>query len=82
MTDRQFDLVLFGATGFTGSLVADYLATAAPADLRIALAGRDVAVLTGCRDRLPGWAQGWAVLPGDSGDRPGWRGWPSRPAWC
>ena len=35
MTDRQFDLVLFGATGFTGGLVADYLATAAPADLRI-----------------------------------------------
>ena len=71
MTDRQFDLVLFGATGFTGGLVADYLATVAPADLRIALAGRDVAALTGCRDRLPGRAQGWAVLPGASEDSAG-----------
>ena len=71
MTDRQFDLVLFGATGFTGGLVAGYLATAAPADLRIALAGRDVAALTRCRDRLPGRAQGWAVLPADSEDSAG-----------
>lgn len=71
MTDRQFDLVLFGATGYTGGLVAEYLATAAPADLRIALAGRDVAALTRCRDRLPGRAQGWAMLPGDSEDSAG-----------
>jgi short subunit dehydrogenase-like uncharacterized protein len=71
MTDRQFDLVLFGATGFTGGLVADYLATAAPADLRIALAGRAVAALTRCRARLPGRAQGWAVLPAHSGDPAG-----------
>jgi saccharopine dehydrogenase (NAD+, L-glutamate forming) len=53
MTDRPFDLVLFGATGYTGGLVADYLASAAPADLRIALAGRDVAALTRCSARLP-----------------------------
>jgi short subunit dehydrogenase-like uncharacterized protein len=71
MTDRQYDLVLYGATGYTGRLVADYLATAAPTDLRIALAGRDVAALTGCRDRLPGRARGWAVLPADSGDPAG-----------
>jgi short subunit dehydrogenase-like uncharacterized protein len=71
MSDRQFDLVLFGATGYTGGLVADYLATAAPGDLRIALAGRDVAALTRCRDRLPGRAHGWAVLPGDSEDAAG-----------
>ena len=60
MTDRQFHLVLFGATGYTGGLVADYLATAAPADLRIAFAGRDVAVLTRCRARLPSRAHEWA----------------------
>ncbi|MGB7964299.1 MAG: hypothetical protein WCF12_15250 [Propionicimonas sp.] len=29
MTDRQSDLVLYGATGYTGGIVADYLATAA-----------------------------------------------------
>lgn len=71
MTDRQFDLVLFGATGYTGGLVADYLGTAAPADLRIALAGRDVAALTRCRARLPSGAHEWAVLPAHSGDPAG-----------
>jgi short subunit dehydrogenase-like uncharacterized protein len=68
MTDRQHDLVLFGATGYTGGLVAEYLAAAAPADLRIALAGRDVAALSRLRAILPGQAQGWAVLQADSGD--------------
>ena len=39
--DRDFDIVLFGATGFTGALTADYLARQAPAGLRWALAGRN-----------------------------------------
>ncbi|RZQ60628.1 saccharopine dehydrogenase family protein [Amycolatopsis suaedae] len=46
------DLVLFGATGFTGTLVAEYLARAAPAGLRWALAGRNTAKLAAVRDRL------------------------------
>src|SRR3954471_21322579 len=36
---RRLDVVLFGATGFTGRLVADYLAQTAPT-LRWAIAGR------------------------------------------
>ena len=40
--DREFDLILFGATGFVGELTARYLLAAAPADARIALAGRSV----------------------------------------
>jgi short subunit dehydrogenase-like uncharacterized protein len=36
---RKLDVVLFGATGFTGRLVADYLAKGAPT-LRWAIAGR------------------------------------------
>ena len=40
MTDRDLDIVLFGATGFTGALTAEYLVRHAPADLRWALAGR------------------------------------------
>ena len=32
--DREFDIVLFGATGFTGGLTAEYLARHAPAELR------------------------------------------------
>jgi short subunit dehydrogenase-like uncharacterized protein len=82
MTDRQFDLVLFGATGFTGGLVADYLATAAPADMRLALAGRDVAALTRCRDRLPSRAPGGRCSRVTLRTWPGWCGWLSRPAWC
>lgn len=52
MADRDFDLVLFGATGFTGRLTADYLARHAPARLRWALAGRNQTKLEGVRDQL------------------------------
>jgi short subunit dehydrogenase-like uncharacterized protein len=49
---REFDVVLFGATGFTGALTAEYLAAHAPAGARWALAGRDRAKLAALRDRL------------------------------
>jgi short subunit dehydrogenase-like uncharacterized protein len=39
--ERQYDLALFGATGFTGGLTARYLATNAPRGLRWALVGRN-----------------------------------------
>ena len=39
---REFDIVLFGATGFTGRLTAEYLARHAPAGCRGALAGRSM----------------------------------------
>lgn len=42
---RELDLVLWGATGFTGRLVARHLASVAPAGLRWAVAGRDAAKL-------------------------------------
>ena len=38
---RELDLVLFGATGFTGALTAEYLARNGPPGLRWALAGRN-----------------------------------------
>jgi short subunit dehydrogenase-like uncharacterized protein len=50
--DRDLDLVLFGATGFTGGLTADYLADHAPDGLRWALAGRSPDKLAAVRDRL------------------------------
>jgi short subunit dehydrogenase-like uncharacterized protein len=43
--DRRYDVVLFGATGFTGGLTAEYLARHLPAGLRWAVAGRDLARL-------------------------------------
>ncbi|GAA4443556.1 saccharopine dehydrogenase family protein [Phytohabitans houttuyneae] len=52
MTDRAYDVVLFGATGFTGRLTAEYLAAHAPAGLRWAVAGRDGERLRALRDRL------------------------------
>ena len=49
MGERSFDLVLFGATGFTGRLTAEYLARAAsgarPKPLSWAIAGRNSAKL-------------------------------------
>ncbi|MEV0977491.1 saccharopine dehydrogenase NADP-binding domain-containing protein [Streptomyces sp. NPDC049915] len=53
-TDRPYDIVLFGATGFVGTLTAEYLAAHAPADLRWAVAGRDTSKLERLRERLPG----------------------------
>ncbi|WP_153397889.1 saccharopine dehydrogenase family protein [Ornithinicoccus halotolerans] len=50
--DRPFDLVLFGATGFTGGLAADYLAAHLPASARWAIAGRDRARLDAVGERL------------------------------
>jgi saccharopine dehydrogenase (NAD+, L-glutamate forming) len=54
MTDRDYDIVLFGATGFTGGLTAEYLARHAPARLRWALAGRSLPKLEAVRRRLAG----------------------------
>lgn len=51
---RTFDLIVFGATGFTGQLVAEYLQRrlSHDADLRWALAGRDAARLAQVRDAI------------------------------
>jgi short subunit dehydrogenase-like uncharacterized protein len=50
--ERQYDVALFGATGFTGGLTADYLAAHAPEGLRWALVGRDRGKLEAVRSRL------------------------------
>lgn len=49
---RDLDLALFGATGFTGGLTAEYLARHAPSGLRWALVGRNEQKLAAVRDRL------------------------------
>ncbi len=51
-TNRDFDIVVFGATGFTGELTAEYLAENAPSDCRWALAGRNTEKLEAVRKRL------------------------------
>jgi short subunit dehydrogenase-like uncharacterized protein len=52
MAEREHDVVLFGATGFTGALTAEYLAGHAGDGLRWALAGRNRAKLEALSQRL------------------------------
>jgi short subunit dehydrogenase-like uncharacterized protein len=49
---RSYDIVVLGATGFTGELTAAYLARNAPPGCRWALAGRSRPKLEEVRDRL------------------------------
>jgi short subunit dehydrogenase-like uncharacterized protein len=50
--ERDHDIVVFGATGFTGRLTAEYLAHHAPDGCRWALAGRNSAKLEEVRSHL------------------------------
>ncbi|WP_280502169.1 saccharopine dehydrogenase family protein [Nocardia farcinica] len=69
MTDtREFDLTVFGATGFVGRLVAEYLLDAAPPDARIALAGRSAAKLALVKEGLGPRAADWTLVVADVGD--------------
>lgn len=52
MAERTHDIVMFGATGFTGQLTAEYLARHSPPDTKLALAGRNLEKLGRLRDRL------------------------------
>jgi short subunit dehydrogenase-like uncharacterized protein len=69
--ERDYDIVLFGATGFTGGLTAAYLAAHAPAEARIALAGRSPEKLEQVRSALaqetPA-AAGFGLVLADSSD--------------
>jgi len=64
---RDLDIVVYGATGFVGVLVAEYLAGHAPAGTRIALAGRSGERLEAVRSRL---GVDWPVIVADADDVP------------
>ena len=66
-SDRRYDLLLFGATGFTGRLVAGYLARHAPPGLRWALAGRNQGKLEAVRAELDAGTAP-AIVVGDALD--------------
>lgn len=66
--DRRLDIVVFGATGFVGRLVAGYLARQAPKDTRIGLAGRSAQKLETVRSQLGREAAKWPVLVADLSD--------------
>jgi short subunit dehydrogenase-like uncharacterized protein len=65
---RMHDLVVYGATGFVGRLLAAHLAGAAPSDLRIALAGRSRSRLEQVRGELPEAGRDWPLIEADSTD--------------
>lgn len=62
---REFDIVLYGATGFVGKLTAEYLAKAG-GDARIALAGRSQDKLLAVRETLGDTAQSWQLIEADA----------------
>ncbi len=64
--DRTYDVVAFGATGFTGQLVAAYLA-ASEESFRWAIAGRSAGKLAAVKDDL-GLGDEVGVIAADSGD--------------
>lgn len=49
---RQYELILLGATGYTGKLVAEWVSTHLPEDLKWAIAGRNAKKLQGVIDEL------------------------------
>ncbi|MGI9590342.1 MAG: saccharopine dehydrogenase family protein [Myxococcota bacterium] len=68
-SDREFDLVLWGATGFTGRLVAEYLLSRRlEGSLRWALGGRDRLKLARVRSELGAGAAEIPLLTGDAAD--------------
>ena len=65
MAEREYDVVVFGATGFTGALTAEYLAATDIAAGRWAIAGRSRAKLDAVREKLSGDV---GVIVADTGD--------------
>lgn len=66
MADREFDIIVYGATGFTGRLVAEYLA-ANYADVKWAMAGRSLTKLEEVRGEI-GAPAGTPLLTANADD--------------
>ena len=69
MASSKFDIVVYGATGFTGQLVAEYLAAHYKGDgnLKWAMAGRSKDKLVSVRDAI-GAAADTPLIVADAGD--------------
>ncbi len=67
---REFDVIVFGATGFTGALVAEYLLDryGCGPELQWAIAGRNAAKLDALKARLGSRADALQVIVADSAD--------------
>ncbi len=68
MSEREFDVVVYGSTGFTGRLVAEYLqAEYSGSDLKWAMAGRSADKLEAVRDEM-GVSKDVALIVADADD--------------
>jgi short subunit dehydrogenase-like uncharacterized protein len=68
-TDREHDLLVWGATGVAGRLVSEYLTDRyTPAELSLALGGRDPERLDGLATDLADRSERWSEPPTVSGD--------------
>ena len=65
--DREFDIVAYGATGFTGQLICAYLAEKYGGSVRWAMAGRNLAKLARVRDEH-GLPQDTPLIEADAAD--------------
>ncbi|KAG0333121.1 hypothetical protein BG004_000966 [Podila humilis] len=63
MAAREFDIVVYGATGFTGLRTCQYLARTYPQDVRWAIAGRSVPKLEEVRQKLVAINPSLTTLP-------------------
>lgn len=66
--ERELDIVVYGATGFVGRLLAAYLAEHSPVGARIALGGRSRDKLESVRSGLPAAAAAWEIVVADASD--------------
>ena len=79
-SERDFDIIIQGATGFTGTLVAEYLLRqyGADSDIRWAMAGRSEEKLRNVRDGLGAAASEIELIVADSFDKGALRALASR----
>jgi short subunit dehydrogenase-like uncharacterized protein len=76
-SSSKFDIVVYGATGFTGQLVAEYLAAHYTTAPKWAMAGRSLDKLASVRDAI-GAPADIPLIAADAGDPASL----SRPIWC
>jgi short subunit dehydrogenase-like uncharacterized protein len=67
-SERDLDVVLFGATSFVGRLCAEYLSRAVPPQVRIGLAGRSPERLAALQASLGQRAADWPLIVADTTD--------------
>ena len=71
VSNKKYDLVIYGASGFTGQLICEYLSTHEDAtSLNWAIAGRDTAKLEKISNQFSTVNKKIDVLYGDSFDKP------------